>query len=321
MESLIKWLLEGDVSIQYQVGRDLFQSDEIRLQQRILTEGWGKQYMDLQNEDGSWGRGFYMPKWTSTHYTVLDLKNLAVPRNSKRILTSINAILEGHKAADGGIGTSVSRAQSDVCVNGMVLNYACYFRVDENDVKSIIDFLIRHRMHDGGFNCESNRTAGVKHSSLHTTLSVLEGFHEYKTNGCGYRLDEIVEIEKDAIEFILMHQLFLSDRTSAIIDQKFLRFTYPFRWKYTILRAMDYFRSIGYPYDARMEKAMTEIYHKRNRLGSWNLQSKFTGAEHFEMEKAGQPSRWITMTALRILRHYEIDYQLMRELPAAAAEA
>jgi len=38
---LIDWLLAGDVSIQYQVHRDLLNCDKKQLRERISTEGWG----------------------------------------------------------------------------------------------------------------------------------------------------------------------------------------------------------------------------------------------------------------------------------------
>ena len=75
---IVAWLLDGDVSLQYQTQRDLLEQDEPALQRRIATEGWGAAYLSCRNPDGSWGRGFYQPKWTSTHYTLLDLKTLAI---------------------------------------------------------------------------------------------------------------------------------------------------------------------------------------------------------------------------------------------------
>ncbi|MFZ1730868.1 MAG: hypothetical protein WBQ23_09455 [Bacteroidota bacterium] len=301
MNDVTAWLLKGDISIRYQTKRDLLGEDDERLRRRILKEGWGKQYMDCRNEDGSWGQGYYRPKWTSSHYTLLELKNLCAPQDSRLLRESVAKILRENKGADGGINPSITRPQSDVCVNGMLLNFGSYFGAEESALRSIIDFLIDSRLPDGGFNCESNRSEGVRHSSLHTTLSVLEGFHEYRMNGYAYRLGEIAEIEQQAIEFILLHQLFISDRSGEIIDRKLLRFTYPFRWKYTILRAMDFFRNIDHPYDARMERAVDAIIRKRGADGRWKLQSKFTGAEYFAMEPVGEPSRWITLLALRVL--------------------
>ena len=46
------------------------------------------------------------------------------------------------------------------------------------------------------------------------------------------------------------------------------------------------------------------MMQKRNKDGTWNLQAKLPGALHFEMEKPGQASRWNTLRALRVLKHY-----------------
>jgi hypothetical protein len=87
---VINWLLSGDVSIQYQVYRDLLDSDKEQLRGRISTEDWGARFLQERNKEGHWGRGFYQPKWTSTHYTILDLKNLGISPNNKEIRQSLS---------------------------------------------------------------------------------------------------------------------------------------------------------------------------------------------------------------------------------------
>ena len=113
-ESTIEWLLEGDVSIQYQTYRDLLGEIRTDLRSRVATEGWGSEFLRRRNGDGSWGRGFYQPKWTSTHYTLLDLKALQFDPGHQAVGESVRAIARNQKGRDGGI-------------NGMYLNYACYF--------------------------------------------------------------------------------------------------------------------------------------------------------------------------------------------------
>ena len=74
--------------------------------------------------------------------------------------------------------------------------------------------------------------------SVHSTISVLEGFHEYQANGYDYRLPDILAMTVAAREFVLQHRLFRSDRTGEIIQPQFLRLSFPSRWKYDILRAL-----------------------------------------------------------------------------------
>jgi len=306
MDQIIDWLLEGDVAIQHQVQRDLLDSKQPQLRQRIATEGWGARFLSFRHKDGHWGRAFYQPKWTSTHYTLLDLKHLGISPENEEIRQSIRLILQNHRGKDGGINPSATIKHSDVCINGMFLNYACYFQLPGDGLVSIVDFLIPEHMLDGGFNCRSNRSGAV-HSSLHSTISVLEGILEYKNNGYTYRLPELVKIERQAREFIMQHRLYRSDRTGETIDKRMLMLSYPSRWYYDILRALDYFQIAGVRYDTRMADALEVLRAKRRVDKKWPLQNRHPGQTHFEMEKTGGPSRWNTLRALRVLTRYGLN--------------
>jgi len=302
-QSIIPWLLEGDLSIQYQTYRDILGMEHKDLQRKIATNGWTAQYLAKRHPDGHWGQGFYQPKWTSTHYSLLDLRNLWVLPGHPEILASIRRVAEHCKAEDGGINPARTIGKSDVCINGMFLNYACYFGLEEEYLKSIADFILSQQMPDGGFNCRSNRS-GARHSSLHTTLSIAEGIHEYVVSNYSYRIDELKKAAQDCREFMLIHQLYLSDHNGKVIDQKFLRLPYPPRWRYDILRALDYFRESHAPYDPRMQKALDVLESKKRKDHCWPLQAHYPGKRHFEMEEVGKASRWNTLRALRVLKYF-----------------
>lgn len=301
---IISWLLEGDPSIQYQAYRDLLGINKPNLRKRIASEGWGKRLLDFRKPDGYWGKDFYQPKWISTHYTLLDLKNMNLPPSNNVVKETLVKILNQEKSnGEGGIYPVGKTSRCDVCVNGMFLNYACYFGAKEHDLKSIIDFLLQEKMPDGGFNCNSNGKGAV-HSSLHTTLSVLEGILEYERNGYSYRIDELKLAQQTAQEFILMHKLFLSDKTGNIIKPQFTQMHYPCRWFYDFLKALDYFQLAGVKYDERMNDAIALLLKKRTPGGLWKLASGYSGRIYFQMEQAGKPGRWNTLRALRVLKHF-----------------
>lgn len=310
-EELIQWLLEGDVSIQYQTHRDLLHESGkglSALQNRIPNEGWGKRFLQNQNENHHWGLSFYQPKWISTHYTLLDLRNLCCP-SIRGIQDALHTIIEENKTSDGGINPSQHVFESDVCINGMFLNYACYYHIEENSVKRVIDYLIKQQMHDGGFNCRLNRS-GATHSSLHSTISCLEGIEQLIKNGYTYRIDELKCIKSQSVEFILAHRLFKSDKTGKIIHKNFTMLSYPPRWRYDILRALDYFQDAKVVYDPRMEDALEVLMNKRRKDGTWPVQAKHVGQVHFDMEKTGASSRWNTLRAMRVLEYYKQDIQM-----------
>lgn len=305
-EQIVEWLLEGDVSIQYQTSRDLLGADRKDLQNRIATEGWGKQILSKRYPNGHWGDRFYQPKWISTHYTLLDLRNLNLHPRNEIVKEAIEQVLSSGKSEDGGIPLGPSTSQhSDVCVNGMFLNYASYFHTPENKLQSIVDSILHEIMPDGGFNCRTTRS-GARHSSLHSTISVLEGLSEFRKTGYVYRANDIDDAIASAREFVLLHRLFLSDRTGEVINKQFLKMPYPSRWKYDVLRALDYFQNSKTAWDERMTKAIAILQKKRNKNGTWNIQAAHPGQVHVLMEKAGIESRWNTLRVLRVFKHFEI---------------
>jgi hypothetical protein len=300
---VIDWLLAGDVAIQYAVQRDLLGIDRSDLRARIATEGWGARYLAARNPDTSWGREFYQPKWTSSHYTLLDLKNLGIDPRNALIRESIAHILATEKRADGGMGPAKTSDNSDVCVAAMVLDYASYFGMPENRLVSVVDFILGQKMSDGGFNCESN-IRNPHHSSLHTSISVLEGFQQFLDEGYAHRAGDIDDAIESAREFILMHRFFRSDRSGKVINPAFLRWPYPFRWRYNVLRALDQFATLAFRSMRACEKRWITLMAKHRPDGRWQVYAAYPGRQHFVMEQAGEPSRWITLIASRVLRFY-----------------
>jgi len=306
MQDVIQWLLRGDPSIVYITKRDILEIESKDDKARIGKNGWCAEYIKNQNSDGSWAKGFYQPKWTSTHYTLLELKNLCYKKNDISVQKEIKRIINEESGQDGGINPARTVMESDVCVSGMVLNYASYFKANEQLLKPIVDFILDQNMNDGGYNCNLNRY-GATHSSMHSTISVIEGFQSYEKEGYKYRIDKIKESVIKSMEFLLIHSLFRSSKTREIIDDKFLRMTYPFRWKYTVVRALNYFVDVNFDYDTRMHEAIEYIVKKRTKDGFWKLQTSFPGHEYFKMEEGGQPSRMMTYLCMKILKKYPIE--------------
>ncbi len=303
MDKIISWLLSGDIAIQFQTKRDLLSADKkvlATLQKRISTEGWGKVFLQKRDcKTGKWGNGFYGPKWISTHYTLLDLRSIGIHPETQQYKESAEILLDKLWYNKGKVRKD---RWQDVCVSGMFLHICCYAKITSDKIFEIVDYLIDKHYKDGGWNCMWE--AGHTHSSLHTTLSVLEGICDYDKNGYEYRLDELLQLRDKAHEVILKHRLYKSDKTGKIIKNNFIMLSFPGRWFYNILRCLDYFQSIDLPYDERMQDAIDVLNKKRRKNGKWPVQHKISGLVHFDMEKTGSDSRWNTLRALRVLKKY-----------------
>jgi hypothetical protein len=178
---IIDWLVNGsDPAILYQVSRDLLKRPVTvtRIYQQQISEyGWGKELLKQRHNDGHWGNGFYNPKWTCTHYVLYELVQLGIDSGNRDCRDSASMILSCPGGKDGGINYARTVEYSDVCINGMILTITCYFDRRSEVIKEIIDYLLEVQMKDGGWNCVYFQ--GAIHSSLHTTISVIEGLETY----------------------------------------------------------------------------------------------------------------------------------------------
>jgi hypothetical protein len=310
---LMDYLIEHDISVQYLTYRELLNNTpEARIRairRRLGMEGWGKRLLDeYDTQTGTWGGGWYGPKWVSTHYTLLSLKDLAIPGDNPIYLKASSDLMEhlwgstGEKIGERAITGKDRYTKQDICICGMLLGIYSHSGRDAPSSRQIVDYLLDSRFADGGYNCDMYR--GAEHSSVHSTLSVLEGFDAYRRLSTGYRTAELDNAIADGVEFLLRKQLFRSQRTGEIFDKRLTLLSFPNRWKYDILRALTFLARIGWPYDGRMDEALDIIISKQRKDGTWPNQGKHSGRVFFDLEKPGGPSGMNTFRALLVLRSY-----------------
>ena len=303
-DATLHWLMDGDPAIRWQVMRDLLKNNKTLIQKerdQIARDGWGKRLLSKQSADGLWGGGLYSPKWTSTTYTLLLLQRLGLSPPNLQANKACALLLDKGCYHDGGINLSRTIKHSETCITGMVVSIVGYFQYQDERIEQLVTHLLRQQMPDGGWNCQSYQ--GATHSSVHTTINVLEGLREYQINS-DVRPDQLIKAQAKGREFLLTHRLFRSHRTGKIFDPKTTRLSFPPRWRYDIMRALDYFQACNAPYDKRMDDALQIIVNKRTSYGCWTLQQRYPGKTFFEMEQVGKPSRWNTLRASRILQKY-----------------
>ncbi|MBK9780772.1 MAG: hypothetical protein IPP55_12090 [Anaerolineales bacterium] len=302
----LSWLLKGDPSIRWQVQRDLLHLPSRKYnseRNKIAKEGWGKRLIDLQDPDGRWGGGLYGPKWISTTYTMLTLRLLGLPPKHPQAKRGGQLLLNEGFYSDGGINLfSYSWTYSETCVTSMILALLAYFRYPDERIHKVAGFVINQQMADGGWNCESPK--GATHSSFHTTISALEGLYEYE---CAFpeMKKQVSLIRARAHEFLLAHRIYKSHRTGRVFDAKMTSMPFPPRWRFDFLRGLDYLQACNAPKDERMSEAIDLLQRKQKKDGRWVMNSGMSGRKFFDLETPGQPSRWNTLRALRVLEWWD----------------
>lgn len=295
------WLLDADPAIRWQVMRDLTDQPAERVaaeRARVAAEGWGARLLDLQADDGSWGGGSYTPKWISTTYTMLLLRHLGIDPAAEAVRAAVRHVEDN--VVLGQRRWPFFQYSTETCVTGMALALGSYFLDDASGLPQP-ELLLAQQRDDGGWNCQVSSAR----SSFHTTISVLEGILEYERAVGGD--STLAEARERAHDYLLKRRLMYSLGTGELVNSRWLLMSFPPRWFYDVLRALDYLREAGTGPDPRAEEAIGVIVEKRRKDGTWPLQNRHPGKDHFQMEEGGKPSRWNTLRVLRVLRWWNGD--------------
>ncbi len=306
VDATLRWLMEGDPAIRWHVQRDLLQLPDPIWQatrKQIAGAGWGKELLEHQDPEGTWGGGLYTPKWTGTTYTMMLLRRLGLPSDHPQAHLACSVLLDRADWVEGGISyfeSYTKRGWAERCVNGMLLSIFSYFGVLDERTDSIANLLINVPMGDGGWNCEDKR--GATHSSFHTTISVLEGLLLWKRATGRADADSAIGAGH---EFLLDHRMYRSHRTGDPIDEAWTRFWFPPRWHYDILRGLDHLRDADTLPDRRVRDSIDIVVRRRRRDGRWPKGSQYTGATFFPLEPGRVAGRWNTLRSLRVLQWWD----------------
>ena len=308
--AVIDWLLESDPAIRWQVLQDLLgaPADEVAAERaRVASEGWGAQLLSMQGEDGSWGGVAWNQGYDSTMHVLMLLRDMGLDPVSPQAQRALALVRE--RVIWQWWNTPFFAGETEPCINGQMGAAAAYFR---QDIRSVIDRLLTERLDDGGWNCEAEN--GSTRSSFNTTICVLEALLEYERQ---FGSDAAVtEARRRGEEYLLERRLFKRKSTGEVIDidrkdgrgehdhPAFTEFAFPTWWHYDVLRGLEYFRHAD-TRDERLADAIELVESKRQADGRWLLDAQFRGTMPVDLgESIGQPSKWNTLRALRVLNWY-----------------
>jgi hypothetical protein len=330
--AVLDWLLDSDPSIRWQAVRDLANAPtEVVTAERarVAIEGWGARLLALQDEDGQWEGGALFPAgrgesadgdpsdqnegqsasgaseprlldrqpWTATAYSLALLRDLGVDPGCERVRRAV-ALVRNHCRWEHA-GQPFFTGEVEPCINGRTVTLGACF---EQEVDGVVARLLGEQLEDGGWNCEAEN--GSVRSSFATTINVLEGLlaHERATGGSA----QSIAARRRGEEYLLERKLFRRKSTGDVVNPDWLQFSFPTYWHYDVLRALEYFRSAGDAPDSRMGEAIDLVRSRQQPDGAWLLENTHPGKVHFGLDDGdGQPSRWNTLRALRVLNWYE----------------
>jgi hypothetical protein len=302
-EPIVEWLLAGDPAVRWQVMRDLLDApDEAwQAERRGTTEtGWVAELLARQGADGEWPAG----RWTASTWTLLLIVACGIPEDHPSGRAPVERLLGRFMPPGEEVDGAFLLQRVDLCHLGFWVGLGAHFLAGDARLGPLGRAILGAQLDDGGWNCHVRRRPETRHSSFHTTFNVLEGLRIAAARGA-IDQESFREAEARAMEFMLAHRLYRSDRTGMVIAERFTDLTYPWHWHYTVLRGLDYLRVTPAIDDERVGDAIQLLRDRRKPNGRWPLRKRIAGTLLVEMERPGTDSRWNTLRALRVLRRYD----------------
>jgi hypothetical protein len=284
---------------------------------------------------GHWGDPVtpYQPKYKATYWTVMLLGYLGLSREDERVQRAVEHVFRFQQANGGFVERGEEGARREYryvverraahgkplpeetafiadlvhqstlsCLTGNLV--AALLRLgcgDDPRLWHAVDWLVSIQNADGGWLCPYWKAhVRDKHGCFYGTICPLEAFAEIPEE---QRSPAVRQAIARGAEFLLMHRLYRSDHHDwQVIKPHWLTLSFPFFWGYNILRGLWVLTRLGYR-DERMADALGALREKQQPDGRWILEATPWGQMQANLEKKGEPSKWITLMALKVLQN------------------
>lgn len=278
------------------------------------------QVAKLQDSSGCWNvldpadrnypeLNYYVPNYKSTLWTLVLLADSLVDPDDERFKKPLQIISDHFYDKEHGIYTIGKSHFPIPCLNGNMIYLLSYFNLQERDkLKSVVKFFeMYQRFDDGDFRTPSkfpyfsNKSCYGKHSCYWGIVKLLKGLvhipNEERDNGSN-------ELIKRCVDFILLHEVCFSSRTSTEFLHKGIQFlTFPNMYHSDFLEVLWVLMKAGVR-DSRMEKAIELLKSKMNNDGNWAIEKKVSDLI-VPLGRSGYDSQATTARAREVLHFYE----------------
>lgn len=320
----LPWLLEPDPtlpSVRYFALRDLLDRpaddpDVRAARAAIMASGPVPVILAAQQPDGWWakpGTG-YSPKYRATDWQLIILAELGADPTDARVRRGGEYALSHGRTANGAFSYNAKPTPASMvhCLNGNLL-YALMRLGFENDprVHAVLDWLTRAVTGEEGMIYYRSGTVGPGFAcgdngglpcawGAARALKALAGVPDH------LRTPPVQRAIQVCVDFLF-------SRNPAVADYPFIekvstawfKLGFPVGYWSDVLDVTDLLATQGYGRDPRLAGAVEWVLRKQDEHGRWKMRNALAGKMWAEIEPQGAPSKWVTLRALRLLKHLD----------------
>jgi hypothetical protein len=326
----LEWLLEPDpvnpgirlLALTQLMDLPPGDAEVVASRQAVSSTGPVPAILGRQSPEGYWvqpGPGYY-PKYRGSVWQVIFLAQLGADGKDPRVGSACEYLLTNSRSQNGGFSYTGTSSGMIHCLQGnLIASLLDLGWLGDERLDSAIDWLARSITGEG-IAPSQERTAEIRY---YRSGNSAPGFVCSANNHlpCAWgavkamlALGKIPEPERtpvvrraiaQGIAFLLSHDPSVADYPmgySTKPSRSWFRFGYPIAYVTDVLQILEALTALGCGSDPRLEAALDLVLGKRDAHGRWGLEYTYNGKSWVDVERKGEPSKWVTLRALRVLR-------------------
>jgi len=318
-EGIWDWLLERDdanpgvryFALRDLLGRDADDPEVVEAQARVMHTGPVPAILDAQYPQGYWVKPDpgYSPKYRATLWQVLFLAQLGADGHDERIRRAVEHAFTHAQAQNGSFSINGRPSGAIHCLWGnMVRALLDLGYGDDERLRRAIDRLARSITGDEydryyksgiqapGFICSANY-------GLPCAWGAVRALWALNQVPAASRTPAVEAAVHTCTDFLLSYDVARSNYPHhERISSSWFKFGYPLGYVTDVLLNLEALVEAGHGDDPRLSEAIELVRSKQDEQGRWKMDYSYNGKMWVDIEEKGQPSKWVTLRALRVLR-------------------
>jgi len=313
----LPWLLEPEnPSVRYLALRDLLgrgeHDPEVQAARAAIMESDAvRTILANRHPDGYWvkpGHG-YSPKYTGTTWQLLFLADLGADGADERIRSSCEYVLAHARAKSGGLSHNATPSGVIHCLTGNLTHAFLTLGLPAEDerIQQALDWQARAILDEEAMYYKSGTTGAgfgcAYNSALPCAWGAVKALKAFSLLPPEARAPRVVRAIDAGTDFLLSYDLAKADYPYyERVSSSWFKFAYPLSYTSDILEALEVLAHLGKAQDPRLSNAIEFVLSKQDSKGRWKLERTLNGKMWIDIERKGQPSKWATLRALRVLK-------------------
>ncbi|MBI2850297.1 MAG: nitrogen fixation protein NifH, partial [Chloroflexi bacterium] len=332
----VPWLLENDKTqpaIRYYALRDVLgrgenDSEVKAAKAAIMASGPVPVILAAQQPEGYWDKGISGPIFRGTQSSLVLLAQLGADGADPRVRAGCEFLLSRYIASNGALSWSGRPSSVAHCGTGILGAALIDFGwLDDERLQTAMEWLAQTITGEGVADASSRNTnkryyksgnSGplflcASNNNMSCAWGAIKSMLAFSKIPPAQRTRTMEEAIEQGVEFLLSYdpavadypfdnQTWLGQRGGTKPSTNWFKFGYPIGYIADVLQNLEALAALGQIGNPKLANALALVVSKQNQQGRWLLEHAYNGKSWVDIEKKGQPSKWVTLRALRVLK-------------------